>query len=290
MLIYYLVVPFLLFFSYLPSAVLYKLADAIAWMLEHVVHYRKKVIWQNLRNSFPEKGEAELQEIFSHSYRHLAYRIVEAIKCFTISAEEVQKRVTILNPELIGDYYKKGRHMVLSVGHINTWEYGGYKASLYYPYRTSAVVSLVSNPYFNRLIQKSRGKFGMHLIMNRDSKVIFMEELKELTMMIFISDQSPSNLKTACWTTFLNQDSAFFTGAERYARMHDAVMVYPKIVQTKPGWYTAELILISENPKQEPEDEPTKKYVKILEEHLREHPGDWLWSHKRWKHKRSPTP
>jgi KDO2-lipid IV(A) lauroyltransferase len=287
MLIYYLVVPVLLFFSYLPSAVLYKLAHAIAWVLEHVVHYRKKVIWQNLHHAFPEKSDAELQKIYSQSYRHLAYRIVETIKCFTITAEEVQARVQIQNPEMISDCYAAGRHVVLLVGHIASWEYGGYKASLFYPYQTSAVVSLVKNPYFNRLIQKSRGKFGMHLITNNESKKIYTTELDRLNMTILISDQSPSNLKTAYWTNFLNQDTAFFTGGERYARQNNCVVIYPKIVQGKPGWYTAELIKIADNPNDLPENAVTEKYVQVLEQHIRQHPADWLWSHKRWKHKRA---
>jgi len=287
MITYYLVVPFLLLFSYLPSGVLYKIAEVIALFLEHVLHYREKVVWENLRKSFPEKSEQELKKIASQSYRHLGYRIVETIKCFTITAAEVQKRVHIQNPEMISDCYKAGRHVTLLVGHIASWEYGGYKASLFYPYKTMAVVSLVRNPYFNRLIQKSRGKFGMHLIMNSESKEVFTRPLTELTMNILISDQSPSNLKTACWVNFLNQDSAFFTGGERFARQHNTVVIYPKIVQTKPGYYTTELIKIADNPNELPEHEVTKRYVRILEQHLREHPADWLWSHKRWKHKRA---
>lgn len=283
---YYLLAPILLFFSYLPSSVLYAIAEGIAWFLEHVLHYREKVIRENLQKSFPEKTDAELKQIASQSYRHLGYRVVETIKCFTITAEEVQARVTITNPEMISDCYKASRHVVLMVGHIASWEYGGYKASLFYPYKTCAVVSLVSNPYFNRMIQRSRGKFGMHLIMQRDSKEFFAMQLKELTMSILISDQSPSNLKTACWTNFLHQDTAFFTGAERYARLHNCVVIYPKIVETKPGWYTAELIKITDSPNELPEHGVTKKYVEILEEHIQQHPADWLWSHRRWKHKR----
>lgn len=287
MLSYYLLAPILLFFSYLPSRVLYAMAEFIAWVLEHLVHYRNKVIRENLKKSFPEKTEAERKQIASQSYRHLAYRIVETIKCFTITAKEVQARVQITNPEMISDCYEAGRHVVLTVGHIASWEYGGYKASLFYPYKTCAVVSLVNNPYFNRMIQKSRGKFGMHLIMQRDSKEFFAMQLKELTMSILISDQSPSNLKTACWTTFLNQDSAFFTGAERYARLHNCVVIYPKIVQTKPGWYKAELIKITDSPNELAEHEITKMYAQVLEQHICEHPADWLWSHRRWKHKRT---
>jgi KDO2-lipid IV(A) lauroyltransferase len=286
MLSYYLTVPLLLFFSYLPSSVLYRLADVIAFVLEHIVRYRREVVWQNLAKSFPEKSKDELHQISSQSYRHLACRVVEGIKCFTISKEEVHSRVHIINPELIQQWYAMQRHVVLMVGHIGSWEYGGYKASLTYPFKTCGVVSLVKNPYFNRLIQKSRGKFGMELIMTRDGKALFEKKLTELTLTIFISDQSPSNTKTCCWAPFLNRETAFLTGAERYARKHNCVVIYPKIVETSRGYYSAELIPITEQPNEELPNAITEKYVGILEQHIKEHPADWLWSHRRWKHER----
>jgi Kdo2-lipid IVA lauroyltransferase/acyltransferase len=288
MLSYYLTVPILLFFSYLPSAVLYRIAEVAAFVLEHILRYRKQVVWQNLSKSFPEKSEEELRRISSQSYRHLAYRAVEGIKCFTIRKDEVHERMTIKNPDLILDCYKQKRHVVLMVGHIGSWEYGGYKASLTYPFKTCGVVSLVKNPYFNRLIQRSRAKFGMDLIMTRDGKSLFEKKLTELTLTIFISDQSPSNTKTCYWSNFLNQESAFMTGAERYARQHNCMVIYPKIVQTSRGYYTAELLMVEEHPNEVLPNAITEKYVRILEQHIKEHPADWLWSHKRWKHTPKP--
>jgi Kdo2-lipid IVA lauroyltransferase/acyltransferase len=283
MILYYLTAPLLLLFSYLPSGILYRIAEVIAFVLEYIVQYRKQVVWRNLNSSFPAKSTGELGAISSQSYRHLAYRVVETIKCFTISKQEVHERIFIKNPELIQECFEKNRHVVLTVGHIGSWEYGGYKASLTYPYKTCGIVSLVKNPYFNDLIQRSRGKFGMQLIPMRDSKSFFDKHLTELTLTIFISDQSPSNTKTCYWTSFLNQETAFMTGAERYARQHNCIVIYPKIVQMKRGYYTAELIKIEEHPGEAAPNAITETYVHILEQHIKEHPADWLWSHNRWK-------
>src|SRR5688572_13188235 len=110
MLSYYLTAPILLFFSYLPSGILYGLAEIIAFVLEHIVRYRKKVVMENLKRSFPEKTAGELKKISSQSYRHLAYRVVETIKCFTITKEEVHERIQIKNPEMIQECYYRSRH------------------------------------------------------------------------------------------------------------------------------------------------------------------------------------
>ena len=111
------------------------------------------------------------------------------------------------------------------------------------------------------------------------------KELKELSLVAFIADQSPTKPERAYWTTFLNQPTGFFTGAERYARAHNCAVVYGKVVQRKKGYYTGEFIPITDNAANETENFVTEKFVRLLEDQIKEHPADWLWSHKRWKHK-----
>lgn len=286
MFIYYLLLPLFVFFSNLPTNLLYKLASVIAFVLRVLVRYRKKVVYKNLRNSFPHKSEKEIDAIAKESYEHLADRVVENIRCLAISGKEVDERMSIKNSEVLYKYYNQGRSVILMVGHVGAWEFGGYKLAVATKFKLFGIVSLVSNPYFNRMIQETRAKMGMRLIPMENAKAFFNEDLPAQSLGIFISDQSPSNKERAYWTNFLNQDTAFFTGAERYAKLHDTVVVYPKIVQTKRGYFTAEFITITEHPKQEEEFVITEKFVRILEEHIKEHPADWLWSHKRWKHKR----
>ena len=286
MITYYLLVPILYFFAYLPTNVLYKLSYAIAFLFRDIIGYRKQVVITNIRNSFPEKTEEERKQIYHESYRHLADRVVENLKCFTITMEEVEERVQISNPEVLTDCYKRGQHLVMMVGHIATWEFGGYRAITASEHDNFAVVAVVNNPYFNRLIQRTRSKMGMNLVMMDEAKEFFKKPLTKPTAGIFISDQSPSNMKTCYWTTFLGQDTAFFTGAERYARMHNATVIVPKITERSHGYFTAEIIELTRDPNSLPEFGVTEKFVRVLEQQIRETPADWLWSHKRWKHKR----
>lgn len=284
--VYYLIVPLLFFFAYWPTDWLYKFAYVIAFILRDVVHYRSKVAYNNIKNSFPDKSEEEIKKIYHNSYRYLADRVVENIKCFTITMDEVEERVQISNPELLTDCYKRGQHLVIMASHISTWEFGGYRAITASEHDNFAVVAVVNNPRFNALIQRTRAKMGMHLVMMDKAKDFLVQPLTKVTSGIFISDQSPSNMKTCYWTHFLNQETAFFTGAERYARNNNAMVVYPKITERKHGYFTAEIIEITRNPGSLPFGAITEKFVRIIEQQLRENPSDWLWTHKRWKHKR----
>jgi KDO2-lipid IV(A) lauroyltransferase len=289
MLTYYLLIPVLYFFAYLPSGVLYKLADVVAFVLRVIVGYRNEVVYTNLRNSFPEKSEKVIEQIAKESYTHLADRVVENIRCIAISKKEVNARMQAKNIALLNSHYDSGRNVVLMVGHIAAWEFGGYKLSINCKHHIFGIVSLVKNPRFNKMIQRTRGKMGMQLIPMNEGKNFLAQKIEQLSLGIFISDQSPSNPQNAYWTNFLNQSTAFFTGAERYARLHNCVVVYPKIVQTKRGYYKAELITICEEPNALAENEITEKFVRLLEKQIEENPADWLWSHKRWKHKKTHT-
>ncbi|MDB5284399.1 MAG: lipid biosynthesis acyltransferase, partial [Bacteroidota bacterium] len=200
MLTYYLLVPFFYFFAYLPTPVLYTLADVLAFTLRSVVGYRKEVVLSNLRKSFPEKSEEEIKSIAKRSYRHLADRVIENIRCLVITRAEINERVTIKNPEMFDEVYKRNQSVIVMVGHIGSWEFGGYKVSIDTKFKTFGIVSLVSNPYFNRMIQRTRGKMGMELIPMHDSKEFFKKELTVPSLGVFISDQSPSNLARAHWT------------------------------------------------------------------------------------------
>ena len=102
------------------------------------------------------------------------------------------------------------------------------------------------------------------------------------------SDQSPTHWKTAYWTIFLNQDSGFFTGTERIARKFDYPVVFSEMRRVKRGYYEIEFTEIATpNYKDLPDGEITERFVRMLEKSINKYPSDYLWSHRRWKHKRT---
>ena len=286
MIVYYLLIPILYFFAYLPSPVLYKIADLVAFVLRDVIKYRRDVVLNNLRRSFPEKSEAELAEIVRETYTHLADRVVENIKCMTIGTDEVIKRMKAKNVDLINGLYDQKRNVVLMVGHIAAWEYGAYILGSLAKHKIWGIASMLTNPYFNDMVQRTRGKMGMHIIFMKESSEFFKQPVMPGSLGVFFGDQSPSNSDKSYWTTFLHQETAFYKGGEAYAKMHDCVVVYAKIVQIKRGYYSAELIPITYTPNETAENEITEKFVRLLEQQIKETPAHWLWSHKRWKLKR----
>jgi KDO2-lipid IV(A) lauroyltransferase len=66
--------------SLLPLNILYLLADLAYILLFYVIKYRRKVVLENLHNSFPEKSDTEINAIERRYYKHLSSLMVEILK------------------------------------------------------------------------------------------------------------------------------------------------------------------------------------------------------------------
>ena len=119
---YYLLHALLYLHALLPLPILYLLSDIICFLTYHLVGYRKKVIRKNLRNSFPEKSEAELKQIERRFYRYLCDYFVETVKLLNMSEKEIRKRFVFKNPGLINSLTENGNSCLLSLGHYGNWE------------------------------------------------------------------------------------------------------------------------------------------------------------------------
>ena len=106
------------------------------------------------------------------------------------------------------------------------------------------------------------------------------------TLSAFISDQTPPKGDIKYWTTFLNQDTPVFLGAEKLSSKYDMAIVFFHIQKIKRGHYNLNIELLFEHTAGLPEYLITSTHVKRLEEVIRDKPEYWIWSHRRWKHKR----
>jgi len=271
--------------SLLPYPLLYLLSDIFFLIMYRVIGYRKEVVFANLRNSFPNKSNQELKKIMSDFYRHLCDIIMESVKGFTISEKQLRKRLIIKNPEFSNYFADKGQSIIFVGGHYNNWEICAQAFALYSKHKCIGIYKPLSNAFINDQIYTSRSKYGMHLISMKQTKKSF-EDGDEPKAIVFGSDQNPANPKRAHWVQFLNQDTGVLFGVERYAKEYDWPVVFVSISKVKRGHYEVEYSLITDSPTEQPHGKITEDFTKRLEQDIINQPQYWLWSHKRWKHKR----
>ena len=63
-------------------------------------------------------------------------------------------------------------------------------------------------------------------------------------------------------------------------------VVFFNVQKISRGYYTYTVELLFEHTAGLPEHVITEKHVRRLEEIIRERPEYWIWSHRRWKHKK----
>ncbi len=280
---------FFKYFSKLPFFVLYGISDIAYFIIYRVVSYRKKVVFENLRHSFPERNKKEIEDIAKEFYKHIADLFIEFLKGYSISKNVINDRIRIVNLEVVKKYFDKNQSIIIVTGHISNWEWLLHALNLT-GIPMDIVYQKLSSPLFNQLSLFIRSRFTITPLIEKQDTVRKSVERKDITRALVLgSDQSPQNWKAAYWTTFLHQDSGFFNGTEKIARKFEYPVVFSEMRRIKRGYYEIEFTEIA-NPiefKNLPMGEITERFVRILEQSIHKYPSDYLWSHRRWKHKRT---
>lgn len=271
--------------SKLPLWILYRLSDFLYLLLITVVPYRKKVITDNLKHSFPQKTDNQIRSLRFAFYRHFSDLVIEGVKNLGINEKELKQRFTIKNPELMRELFAKQKSVLLVSGHYMNWEWMISGQSLFFPHQAVGIGMPLSNGFWDKKINALRSRFGMHVIHSKIVKSTFNDyQTKQIpTATLVLADQSPGDSLKSYWTTFLNQDTAVAFGAEQLAHTYNQAVVFYLPKRIKRGVYEVELTLITEEPSTKKWGEITDAHVSLLEKGINEHPQYWLWSHKRWK-------
>jgi KDO2-lipid IV(A) lauroyltransferase len=278
--LYYVVI---LPISLLPYPILYAFSDFLYLMIYYVVRYRKNVVLKNIQKSFPQLSPAEHVAISKKFYHHFCDLIVESLKIFSISEEEVKERMKIVNPEFIDAYYEKGQSMILAGGHFNNWELFAVAIAAPLKHETSAIYKPLNNKFFDAKMRETRGKYGLKLISTKAVKPFFELVKEKPTITIFAIDQSPSRKSGFYSMKFLNQETRVLFGTEKYSKEFNCPVVFGRINKLKRGYYSFEFLEVIENPRDKKHGEITEHITKLLEKDINANPEFWLWSHKRWK-------
>jgi KDO2-lipid IV(A) lauroyltransferase len=271
----------------LPLPVLYIFSDFLYLVLYYVVSYRRNVVATNLKNSFPEKTDKELKIIEKKFYRHLSDILVETFKSTHMTRANQKKRFTYSSLEIIDKLREEKRDIIAIMGHYNNWEWPTL-LPYYLKYKTIIIYKPLQNKYFNRFINNHRSEHGIVLTPTSQviREIINCRKNDINTVSVFISDQIPSKGDIKYWTTFLNQDTAVFTGAGKIASKYDMAIVFFNVQKVKRGYYNLNIEPLFDHTEGLSEEMITEKHVRRLEEIIKEKPEYWIWSHRRWKHKK----
>ncbi|PRD56289.1 lauroyl acyltransferase [Sphingobacterium gobiense] len=273
--------------SLLPFWILYGISDALYYVLFYVIRYRKHVVFDNLKNSFPEKSEQERYQLAKKFYRFFPDLVIEAIKMRTMSAEQVLERIELLNPEEVYRHFEDNKGVIGVTAHYGNWELGIYSLSLMTNNPRLVIYKPLNDKAFNEVYNGLRRRFGATMVPMKQilRHVVRLKDMPYISM--FVADQTPTYQDSDYFMEFLNQETLVYTGTERIARLTKNPVVYCHIGRkTKRGHYFCKFTTLVENPDDYQEHEITQLHNRFTEQIIRGQPEYWLWTHRRWKRKR----
>lgn len=284
---YYLSFALWFIISLLPLWVFYRLSDGLYYLVYHVVRYRRRVVYANLRSSFPEKSEAEIERIAKDFYSFFCDYIVETLKLFSMGEKNMRKRMKFEGLDQVREDFANGRSASAYLGHYCNWEWIS-SLGLHLDEQCGQIYHPLENATLDRLFLYMRGRFKAQSIKMDDTFLTILKWKKEGRKNIvgYIADQVPGYNNIHYWADFLHHDTPVFTGAERISKIMDTAVYYIDVERPRRGYYVARFIKIADSLNEHPVFFATEQYFRLLEQNIQRAPQYWLWSHKRWKRTR----
>ena len=269
----------------------YVVENLIFVLLRYCLRYRMKVVKTNLRNSFPEKDERELAVIRRRFYRTLAEIFVDTINLAGLTPEKGRSLLTVKGLEEQKER-GGGRDWIAMTAHFGCWEY----CSFWGLYDPTQIVVAVYHPLRSRIVEAfyqrlRNGDYATTVAMKESLRFYLRNRAGGIggrnLVMGLIADQNPPRRPDSRWFRFLNQDTIFFDGGEKLALRCQLPVYFVKMERLRRGRYEMSFELIYDGKEEVAEYEITQRYVRMLEAEIRRRPELWMWSHRRWKHKRN---
>ena len=285
--IYLLVYPFLWCISMLPFRLLYIFSDFVYLIVYYIIGYRKKTVRENLALALPHLSDEERLVIEKKSFQHLCDMFLEMIKTMTISTKEINNRFVFTNLEVYKKLEEQDKSIAMMLAHYASYEWV-ISMNSYITFNGYAIYKKIANPYFDKLVRDIRSRFKAYLITTKETipQIISNKKNNSLSIYGFASDQSPKVTSAFHWQKFMSIEVPVHTGAEILSKKYDMNVIFLKVKKVKRGYYEASFEVLSENAKEVPNYEITDKFLKLVEQQIYEAPEYYLWTHKRWKHKR----
>lgn len=279
---------FILFVQILPFGLLYKISDFFAFLMQYVIRYRKKVISTNLKNSFPEKSLVEINSIRKSFYKNLTDISLESIKGISMSQKTALKRYKISNIEVYNRFREQySGSFIIAAAHYGNWEWSSLTFNQEFNVPLAAFYKPMTNTLIDSFMKAQRARSGAMLVSISQTGRFFKNYHDKGYGIGMVADQSPSSIKKAHWIDFLNQDTACLHGIGYYSTLYNLPVVFVTPYRKSRGFYEIQFDVLTMKSAEKSTEEITNIYMKKVEEIIKTQPESWLWSHKRWKRKRT---
>jgi KDO2-lipid IV(A) lauroyltransferase len=277
------------------SFIQYLIAKFVLWSLAHTppgfarfytelldlaLPRLRRTAMRNLEMAYPEKTAAERKAIADEVFRSIARLLATFARFPQMNRENIHEWIRYEGLEHYLAAKKAGRGVLVATAHFGNWEFSAFAHALMTE-PMHVMIRPLDNPALDRLVEQRRELSGNHLIVKWDGARAVLRALQQNQAVGILIDQNTS-LEEGVFVQFFGKAACANNAFAKIAARTGASVI--------PGfalWSEREqrYILRFYPPLKitgDPADD-TQRLHQFLENVIREHPGQWLWIHRRWK-------
>lgn len=274
----YILVGFLWLLHWLPLPVLRAIGTLLGKLLYAVGRDRRKVALINLRLCFPEKSEAEREDIARRHFIAFSCAVIDRTLGWWASKERLERIVRIKGVEHLND--PEGKPIILLSPHFVGLDAGATRISMYVP--GCSVYSNQKNPVFNKLLYDGRIRFTDAVLLSRqDGMRKIIKAMKDGYKFYYLPDMD-FGPKESIFVPFFGVQAATIPGVSRLVRLTGAKVVACITRQVADGYEVEVMPAWSDFPGESVEAD-TASVNRFIESQVLTMPEQYFWLHKRFK-------
>ncbi|MRR17874.1 MAG: lipid A biosynthesis acyltransferase, partial [Deltaproteobacteria bacterium] len=271
----------------LPLRIKRSLAAGLSRLAYYLLHKHKVIALHNLMRSFPEKSPAEILRIIKNSYASFAMLFAEFLQILYLNKTNLSRWVTVQGLPHYEKACREGKGVLLFTAHFGNWEIGNAALAILStpPY---FMARALDSPLLEAITTSARKPLGIVTLHKENAMRMLLPLLRKGKAVILLIDQNVA-AKEGVFVDFFGRPACATTGIALMA-MHTGAAVLPIFTTRLPdGRYLTEIGPQVETVQTGNRDQDllvnTQNYAKVIEDHVRKYPDQWLWLHQRWKTK-----
>lgn len=282
---YYLLKVAIFVVSLLPLRVSLAIADLLGKLAFAVLPKYRRIAVYNLNEALGP-DEARNTGIVRKLFSNLVKNGAEWIKLVSVDPSDLGKIVTEAEGlENLDEALSGGKGAIVLAFHFGNWELTG----MYLRYRGYPGQTIVRRLYFHKydkLINRVRKHFDVHVIYRDESPKKMLKVLKANGIMGIVPDQDIDSID-GTFVDFFGRPTYTPTAPVKLAMVSGAKMVPVFIVRKPDGTHKLMADKVIDVPPGARSEEDVRKYTQewtgVLEKYVRKYPDQWVWVHERWK-------
>jgi KDO2-lipid IV(A) lauroyltransferase len=262
-----------------------KIAAAFGLFAYRILGFRRRIVRENLRNAFPNESADRLEDIAMEVYRNVATSLCELLWFRNLTPEALDDLVELNDVGLLRSMHARGKGIVIVTAHLGNWEFISPAVFLKTGIQVHALYKPQSNIFIDKQIAEWRTRFGSKIVPMGLGVREILRALQEGDAVLVAADQSAP--VESIHMEFFGRLVPVFQGPAAFSLKAGAPMISVFAIRRPDGRYLLRCKEVPTNDLSYSDEgirDLTQRHLELTEAVIKEYPGQWMWTHRRWKH------